>query len=135
MATCVLLKLGAYTGEQKFPVPAEDALRTIQNLAGRNPTGFGQWLQAISFAVSSAKEIAIIGANTASDTRELLAAAQHPYRPHQVVACSDAPGDGTLIPLLSERTKRDGKATAYVCRGFQCQLPVTDVTGLRRLLD
>ena len=135
MATCVLLKLGAYTGEQKFSVPAEDALRTMQNLAGRNPTGFGQWLQAISFAVSSAKEIAIIGAHTASDTRELLATAQHPYRPHQVVACSDAPGDDTLIPLLSERTKRDGKATAYVCRGFQCQLPVTDVTALRRLLD
>ena len=135
MATCVLLKLGAYTSERKFARPAEDALRTMQNLAGRNPAGFGQWLQAISFAVSSAKEIAIIGAHKASDTRALLAAAQHPYRPHQVVACSDAPGDDALIPLLSARTKRDNKATAYICQGFECQLPVTNVTALRRLLD
>ena len=135
MAACVLLKLGAYTGDSKFTTSAENALRAVVNLASRNPGGFGQCLQALSFAVSSADEIAIIGAHDAHDTRALLAAAQHPYRPHQVVACSEAPVDAPVIPLLVARTKSGNRATAYVCQGFECRLPVTDATALRQQLD
>jgi uncharacterized protein YyaL (SSP411 family) len=29
----------------------------------------------------------------------------------------------------------DGKATAYVCRGFVCKAPVTDVSALERDLS
>src|SRR5690606_34384256 len=34
----------------------------------------------------------------------------------------DRPG----VPLLAGRHRRDGAATAYVCRGFVCDRPVTD---------
>jgi hypothetical protein len=106
----------------------------MQNMAGRHPTGFGQWLQALSFTVSSRYEIAVIGAPDAVDTRALLAAAQHPYRPHQVVACCESPGDDVLVPLLSGRAQKGNNATAYVCRDFECRLPVTDADALRRQL-
>jgi hypothetical protein len=135
IAACVLLKLGAYTGDHKFITPAENALRTMQNLAGRHPTGFGQWLQALSFAVSSIDEIAIIGDQEAPDTRAVLAVAQQPYRPHQVVACRKVPSEDSSIPLLSGRAKKGAKATAYVCQGFNCQLPVANAAALRRQLD
>jgi len=134
MAAGVLLRLGAYSGERRFTEAAENALRTMQNMAGRHPTGFGQWLQALSFTVSSRYEIAVIGAPDAVDTRALLAAAQHPYRPHQVVACCESPGDDVLVPLLSGRAQKGNNATAYVCRDFECRLPVTDADALRRQL-
>ena len=135
MAACVLLKLGAYTGERKFTASAENVIRTVQNLAGRNPTGFGQWLQALSFAVSAIKEVAIIGAHEAADTRALLATAQRPYRPHQVVACGETTDHDAVIPLLATRAKKGAKATAYVCRGFECRLPVTNPSELSQQLD
>ena len=135
MAACVLLKLGAYTGERKFTASAENVIRTVQNLAGRNPTGFGQWLQALSFAVSAIKEVAIIGAHEAADTRALLATAQRPYRPHQVVACGETTDHNAVIPLLATRAKKGAKATAYVCRGFECRLPVTNPSELSQQLD
>ena len=135
VAACVLLKLGAYTGNSKFTTHAEDALRTVQNLASRHPTGFGQWLQALSFVVSSTEEIAIIGNHEDADTRALLAAVQQPYRPHQVVAYSEASGDDELIPLLTGRPLIGNKPTAYVCRGFECRLPVTTAAALRQQLD
>jgi uncharacterized protein YyaL (SSP411 family) len=134
MTASVLLKLGAYTGEHKFTALAENVLGTVQDIASRNPTGYGQWLQVLSYALSDAKEIAIIGTPDASDTHALLDITQKPYRPHQVVACSET-GDGALIPLLSARTKADNKATAYVCRKFECQLPVTSTTTLSQQLD
>jgi uncharacterized protein YyaL (SSP411 family) len=38
----------------------------------------------------------------------------------------DRPG----VPLLEGRPLRDGAATAYVCRGFVCDLPVTELEDL-----
>jgi hypothetical protein len=45
-----------------------------------------------------------------------------------------APGAAGL-PLLAGRGAVDGKPTAYVCRRYVCQLPVTDPDALARQLD
>ena len=47
-----------------------------------------------------------------------------PFRPNQVIAVSADP-DRSAIPLLHARTRIEDRATAYVCRGFDCQRPVT----------
>ncbi|MFD0822308.1 hypothetical protein ACFQ0D_29215 [Micromonospora zhanjiangensis] len=39
---------------------------------------------------------------------------------------ADRPG----VPLLAGRSARDGVPTAYVCRGFVCDRPVTTVPDL-----
>jgi uncharacterized protein len=38
------------------------------------------------------------------------------------------------LPLLSERGTVGGAPTAYVCRNYVCQLPVTDPADLARQL-
>ncbi len=43
-------------------------------------------------------------------------------------------GEGVSIPLLSGREPIDGRPTAYVCRGFVCDLPTTDPAVLRTQL-
>jgi uncharacterized protein YyaL (SSP411 family) len=43
-----------------------------------------------------------------------------------VVGESDAAG----VPLLADRPPVGGRAAAYVCRGFVCSAPVTDVSAL-----
>ena len=135
MAITVLLKLAAYTGERRYHELAEAALRPIQAAALQYPTAFAQWLQALWFAVGGALEIAIVGDPQAPDTQALLAEVQRPYRPHQVVALARPGAAELIIPLLAERTLVDGKATAYVCQHFVCQLPVTEVAALREQLS
>jgi uncharacterized protein YyaL (SSP411 family) len=39
------------------------------------------------------------------------------------------------IPLLADRATIGGRATAYVCRNYACQLPVTDSDALRQQLE
>ena len=46
----------------------------------------------------------------------------------------DAPAAAGL-PLLEGRTAIDGRATAYVCRNYACELPVHDRAALARQLD
>ena len=42
---------------------------------------------------------------------------------------------GAGMPLLEGRTMVDGKTTAYVCRNYACELPVTDPAALARQLE
>ena len=67
-------------------------------------------------------------------TQALLAAVRRRYRPHTVIALK-RPGDENPLPLLEGRGLVDGKPAAYVCENFACQLPVTEVDGLARLLS
>ncbi len=69
----------------------------------------------------------------ATSPEPLLAVARSGFRPHLVVACS-ASADDTGIELLAGREAVGGKATAYVCRGFSCQRPVTTPEELAALL-
>jgi uncharacterized protein YyaL (SSP411 family) len=41
----------------------------------------------------------------------------------------------TGLPLLADRIAVEGRATAYVCRNYVCDLPVTEPAALGRQLD
>ena len=36
-----------------------------------------------------------------------------------------------MLPFIGELTERAGKATAYVCSNFACQVPTTDPDQLQ----
>jgi uncharacterized protein len=131
MATTVLLRLAAWTGEGRYREAAERALRSVGPYLARYPTGFAQWLSAAMFAAADVVEVAVVGDPADPATRDLLAPAWRRWPPFQVVACAppEAVAD-TVVPLLRGRTAVDGRSTAYVCRGFTCRMPVTDPAAL-----
>jgi uncharacterized protein YyaL (SSP411 family) len=107
------------------------------------PPGFGQWLQALAYALSKPREIAIVGDPDAAGTQALLRVVRDGYRPFQVIALG-SPDSGNAadrvtgiaaVPLLQDRGLVDGRAAAYVCRDFACQAPVMRPEALRHLLD
>jgi uncharacterized protein YyaL (SSP411 family) len=68
-------------------------------------------------------EIAIVG-----DDGELTSAAWRLAPPGAVIVSGEPDSEGQ--PLLADRRLIDGRPAAYVCRGFVCELPVTDATAL-----
>jgi hypothetical protein len=134
VAALVLLRLAAWTGEGGYRDAAERALRTVVSFVHRYPTGFAQWLSAMDLALAAAVEVAVVGDPADPATGELLEVVETGFRPHQVVAASADPA-ASVVPLLADRIAIDGRATAYVCRGFVCRLPVTDVDAFRTELD
>jgi uncharacterized protein YyaL (SSP411 family) len=131
MAAIVLLKLSAFTGDQRYRDAAERVLQSVQSILGSAPLGFSQWLSALDFALGRPKEIALIG--TPDECRSLLQVVFREYCPNQVVAVG-RPTEASPIPLLEGRAQIDGRATAYVCQNFACQLPVTEPAALARQL-
>jgi len=130
MVVTVLLKLAAFTSESRYADAAQRALRSVQRALAVAPLGFAQWLCALDFALAAPKEIAIIGEKDSA--RALLDVVFSTYRPHQVVALGE---ETSLVPLLRGRTRLNGKPTAYVCRNFACQLPVTEPADLAKQLE
>jgi len=134
MAATVLLRLHAFTGEARYRSAAEATLALVASVAQLYPTAFAQWLIAADLAGGPIDEVAIVGSPEAPGTAALLTVTAEGFQPRQVVAASAAPDD-SAVPLLHDRTMRDGKPTAYVCRGFTCRQPVNDAEALRRELS
>jgi uncharacterized protein YyaL (SSP411 family) len=130
MATLVLVRLAALTGEAGYRVAADRAIASVGPFLGRYPTGFANWLSAAELAVNGIVELAIVGDPGHAGTRALLDEARAGGRADLVVAVSSTPAT-SAIPLLHDRIAIDGRPTAYVCRGFACRLPVTDPAALR----
>jgi len=133
MATFVLLRLAALTGDGRYREAAERALEQVTAIVGRYPTGFGQWLVAIDFALAPVVEIAVVGDPADPATRRLLAPTETGFRPHQVVAASPDPAT-SAVPLLQGRFQLNGRPTGFVCRHFACRQPVDQPEALAALL-
>jgi uncharacterized protein YyaL (SSP411 family) len=133
MSTHVLLRLAALTGEGRYRTAAERAIAVVAPLAARYPTAFAKWLSAIDLSLSDIAEIAIVGRLDEDGTRALLAEAAGGFHPARVVALSSDPA-ASAVPLLADRVRLRDRPTAYVCRNFACQLPVTDADALAEQL-
>ena len=138
VATDVLLHLSVLTGDNDYSVKAATNLRSMQQTLSRVPQGMGYWLSALGFYVSIPKEIVIVGDGSSPDTQALKDVVFQGYIPHKVVVGSDPAmtvGTSVAMPLLEDRGMMDGRATAYVCQNYMCQLPVTDPDALAQQLQ
>ncbi len=130
-AAGALLSYSAYTGSARHRAAAEAALAGYAVLARRYPRFAGWGLAVAQAALDGPREVAVVGAAGDPATAALRRAAFRGTAPGLVVAVAE-PGSPatTVVPLLSSRPLVDGAAAAYVCRGFVCDLPVTDPAAL-----
>jgi hypothetical protein len=133
MAVHVLLRLGLLTGNGRYSEIGENTVAGMSETMAQHATGFAHWLCAAAFILSEPREVAIVGDPGAADTQALLETVFADYRPDLVAAAGEE-GSGDAVPLLAERPLRDEKATAYVCRRFVCQQPVTTPEDLAEQL-
>jgi len=123
-----LLRLAALTGERRYAEWAEGVFALFGKPAVEHPDAFAHMLRALDFHLSPSREVALVG----DDLDPLAAVVRERFRPHLVLA--GGPEGTAEPPLLTGRTTVDGKAAAYVCENFACQLPVTGAEELRKLL-
>jgi uncharacterized protein YyaL (SSP411 family) len=125
-----LLTCSALTGDPAMRERADAALAASGQLAARDPR-FGGWALAVAEAsVAGPLQVAVVGNGPHAD--DLAATTRRSASPGLVLVHGepDAPGH----PLLAQRPLVEGAAAAYVCRGFVCDAPVTDVAALTAAL-
>jgi uncharacterized protein YyaL (SSP411 family) len=121
-----LTTYAALRGDPAYREAAEAGLATVAPIVGRHPRFAGYAAATGEALLSGPYEIAIVTEDPAGEP--LVAAAQEALPPGAVLVAGrpDQPG----VPLLEGRPMLDGAPTAYVCRGFVCDRPVTTVDEL-----
>ena len=130
----LLARLADLLQDEAMRRRATYVLETIAEPMARHPAAFGHALGVADLLVRGAVELAIVGDPASEDFRALTRAAAERYVPSLVLAggaARSAPG----IPLLADRPTAGGRATAYVCRNYACDAPVTDADLLGTQLD
>jgi uncharacterized protein YyaL (SSP411 family) len=115
-----LVTYAALTGETSYREAADVALATLGPLIEGYPRFAGYAATVAEAALTGPYEIAV----ATPDPADPLVEAALRYAPGGsviVVGAPDQPG----VPLLADRPLTEGAATAYVCRGFVCERPVT----------
>jgi uncharacterized protein len=131
VAADVMLRLALLTGEADYDRRARSILRIAGEALDRQPQLFGRMLGAADRALSEQVDVVIAASGDHQDD-ELRAAALRQYAPNLVVATVN-PGDPTSTwPLFADKHPIDGKATAYVCRGYACLAPTSDRAEVER---
>ncbi len=126
-----LCTYAALTGSPRHRKAAEAAVAAAGELARQAPR-FAGWTLALAEAlVTGPLQVAVVGHD--DDHRAALARVARGASSAGLVVevgTPDAPG----VPLLADRPLVDGRAAAYVCRGFVCDRPVTTAEDLARVL-
>jgi uncharacterized protein YyaL (SSP411 family) len=133
-----LLKLGRMTQNTDYEDKANALIGTVSQLVESSPLAFTFLLSALDFQIGPSTEVVIAGHSRASDTREMAGILRKEFAPNKVVlfrpAEQEQPEIVDLAPFIRFQGSIDGRATAYVCRDYACELPVTDSEAMLRLL-
>ena len=138
MATLLSLRLAQFTDRADYRNVAEKTLQLFSGHLGKAPQVVPQMLCALDFYLSQPKQIVIAGKADAADTHAMSRALHERYLPNAVVILVEG-GESQkalakLLPFLETIKPLDGKATAYVCVNYACQLPTSDLSKMLALL-
>lgn len=133
-----LLRLSRITADPKLEDRSQGLERAFSNLVGKIPSGYTQFLSALDFGLGPAYQVVITGKHESQDTEHMLEELWAYFIPNKVLVFRPEGKDPeitTLAKYAKEQVPIEGKATAYVCQNYQCQLPTTEINEMLRMLN
>jgi uncharacterized protein len=134
LAVELLLHLSELQQDAEYRRRAVFTLETLAEPLTRFPTAFGHLLGCADMEINGAVEVALAGDTSSTGFKALERAVARQYVPSLVLA-GGKPGSSPRVNLLKDRTLVDDKPTAYVCRGYSCDRPVTEPDALLDQLE
>jgi uncharacterized protein YyaL (SSP411 family) len=96
-------------------------------------------LAACGLLLREPQEVVLVGGRGDPDTAALARTLHARFAPNRVVLLVDSAETRSElaagIPAIESMRKIGGRASAYVCRGYACQLPVFEPEKLAALIQ
>ena len=134
LAVELLLHLSELEHDTEYRRRAAFTLESLAEPMTRYPTAFGHLLGCADMELNGAIEVALVGDIRSAPFKALERAVAEQYVPSLVLA-GGPPTANSLVKLLNDRPLVDGKPTAYVCRAYTCDKPVTEPEALSAQLE
>ena len=134
-----LLRLSQMANRADFRQSAERTLAAFEPRLGAAVMALPQMLAACEYLLSEPRQIVIVGEKDGADTRALLDALHSRFVPDRIVLLVDSAETRRVlsagIPAVASMETAGGRASAYVCRNYTCQLPVSEPDRLIELIQ
>ncbi|HJP86449.1 MAG TPA: thioredoxin domain-containing protein [Gemmatimonadaceae bacterium] len=134
MAVELLLTLAELQHDADYRRRAVFTLESLADPMLRFPTAFGHLLGCADMELNGAVEVALVGDSDDKALKALEREVALHYVPSLVLAAGHE-RSAEVVKLLEDRTMIDDQPTAYVCRGYVCDRPVTDPAALTEQLE
>jgi uncharacterized protein YyaL (SSP411 family) len=139
VAAINLLRLARFTNRTTFRESAERTLAAFASRLAATPAALPQMLAACEWLLGEPREIVLVGDPGDAGTQALLRTLHSRFVPNRVVMLVDSPETrralAASIPSIEFMEKVEGRASAYVCRNYTCQLPVAEAAKFAELIQ
>jgi hypothetical protein len=133
------IRLAKMTANTQLEKRAHEMLSSFSGIISQSPTAYTHLMVGIDFALGDSYEVVIVGNRQSEDTQKMLKAIRNRFVPNKVVLFREATEESPRISDLAYFTRdlhsRGGKATAYVCRNYECNLPTSNAKKMLDLLN
>jgi len=127
-----LLALHAITSDTSYKNKAERTLLFFAGKVAKYPYTMPEMLVGIDWFHYAPTEIVFSGNTEGSTYKEMRSEIAKYYAPRKVMVASKTNAASDFSKKLP---MKDGKLTVYLCTNQTCELPITDVEGLKKLLE
>ncbi len=138
VAALNLIRLGKMTAKPELEDKANKVFEAFSGTVSQFPSGFTQFLSALEFEFAQSMEVVIVGEMDDPDTKAMLGALRRSFVPNKVTLFNPMKTENSgleeVAPFVANQKSMGGKATAYVCRNFACDLPTTDPEKMLEIL-
>jgi len=139
VAALNLLRLSRMAGNVSLEEKVDQWLRVFSLPVADYPMAYTQFLNAVDFMVGPSQEIVIAGYPDAETTRAMVAVVQQKFLPNKVLLFRPEGEAGkklsTLSPFVEGMHPIDNQPAVYLCEGYACKTPVTDLAALKGALQ
>ncbi|MCL5027452.1 MAG: thioredoxin domain-containing protein [Bacteroidetes bacterium] len=132
-----LLRLSKISGNTEYEKKASRIIKTFSKTINSSPSSFTQFLVALDFAFGPSFEIVISGEKNSVDTMEMLETLNKHYLPNKIVILNSASDKEIklIAPFTVNQEQVEHKTTVYVCKNYECKMPITKKDDLEKLLN
>lgn len=138
VAAVNLLRLAYMLGRDVWRERAEKTVRAFGAHLEQAPSALPHMLVALDWLRTAPMQIVIAGKPDARDTRSLLQEVHRLFIPNKIILLADGDAGQKFfakrVSFMKDVMPSDGRATAFVCENFVCQLPTTNPAELASLL-
>ncbi len=132
-----LLRLSRISGNTEYEKKASRIISAFSKTINYSPSSYTQFLVALDFAFGPSFEIIISGEKNSFDTMEMLETLNKYYLPNKIVILNSINDEEikSIAPFTINQKQIEHKTTVYVCKNYECKMPITKKADLEKLLN
>ncbi|MGE5474649.1 MAG: thioredoxin domain-containing protein [Ignavibacteriales bacterium] len=131
VSTMNFLRLAKLTGKFELEDFAKKQFETFGTMVKSSPASHTFFLMSYLFSLTNAKEVVIVGELHQDQTKKMIEKINSLFLPDIVFHVTPGNGESQdlaeIAPFLAGHKLINDSATAYICKNFSCQEPITDL--------